>query len=113
MIENREVMAKNIKFYMNEKGVSAAEICRALDLKPNTFSDWIHAKTYPRIDYIQKMADYFGISIAFLVEEIVPVSHFTPEEVDMILSYRNADSETQTVIKRLLRYGDELKRTEK
>jgi hypothetical protein len=48
-----------------------------------------------------------------LVEEIVPVSHFTPEEVDMILSYRNADSETQTVIKRLLRYGDELKRTEK
>lgn len=110
MIENKEVMAKNIKRYMEEKGVSAAEICRALDFKPNTFSDWIHAKTYPRIDYIQKMADYFGISIAFLVEEIIPVTHFTQTEVDMILNYRNSDPETQAVIRRLLRYGEELKK---
>jgi len=109
MIENREVMAKNIKHYMEEKGVSAADICRALDFKPNTFSDWIHAKTYPRIDYIQKMADYFGISIAFLVEDIMPVSHFTQSEVEMILEYRKADRETQAVIKRLLTYADELK----
>lgn len=108
MIENKEVMAKNIKRYMEEKGVSAADICRALDFKPNTFSDWIHAKTYPRIDYIQKMADYFGISIAFLVEEIVPVSHFTPDEVEMILSYRSADQATQSVIKRLLKYEERL-----
>jgi len=34
-----------------------------------TFSDWVNAKTYPRIDKIELMANYFGISKADLVEE--------------------------------------------
>ena len=69
MIENREVMAKNIRNNMEKMGVNATEVCRALDIKQNTFSDWINAKTYPRIDKIEKMAQYFGISKSELVEE--------------------------------------------
>lgn len=33
-----------------------------------TFSDWVNAKTYPRIDKIEMMANYFGISKSDLVE---------------------------------------------
>lgn len=69
MVENREVMARNIKRNMEKMGVNATEICKALDIKQNTFSDWINAKTYPRIDKIEKMAQYFGISKAELVED--------------------------------------------
>lgn len=69
MIENREVMARNIKNNMEKMGVNATEICRALGIKQNTFSDWLHAKTYPRIDKIEMMARYFGISKADLVED--------------------------------------------
>lgn len=69
MIENREVMARNIQRNMERMGVNATEVCRALDIKQNTFSDWIHAKTYPRIDKIEKMARYFGVSKADLVED--------------------------------------------
>lgn len=54
---------------MERMGVNATEVCRALDIKQNTFSDWIHAKTYPRIDKIEKMARYFGVSKADLVED--------------------------------------------
>ena len=90
---------------MDKKGVSAAEICRTLDFKSNTFSDWINAKAYPRIDKIQKMADYFGVSKAFLVEDIVPITHFSQAEIDMINDYRNADEETRTMIKRMLQYS--------
>ena len=105
MIENKEVMARNIKRYMNEKGVTPIDVCRALDLKQNTFSDWVNAKAYPRIDKIQKMADYFGVSKAFLVEDIVPVTHFTPDEVDIIIEYRRADEDTRKMIRRLLDYS--------
>ena len=104
MTENREVMARNIRYYMNKKGISAAEICRALDFKSNTFSDWVNAKAYPRVDKIQKMADYFGISMAFLVEDIFPVDHFTQSEIEMIIEYRNADETTKAIIKRALAY---------
>lgn len=34
-----------------------------------TFSDWINAKTYPRIDKIELMANYFGIEKSDLVED--------------------------------------------
>lgn len=105
MVENKEVIARNIQYYMDKKGVSAAEICRTLDFKSNTFSDWINAKAYPRIDKIQKMADYFGVSKAFLVEDIVPITHFSQAEIDMINDYRNADEETRTMIKRMLQYS--------
>ena len=68
MIENREVMARNIKYYMDKKGVNASEVCEALGIKHNTFSDWVNAKNYPRIDSIERMAKYFGVNKAFLVE---------------------------------------------
>lgn len=69
MTENKKVMAKNIVRYMEEKGVNATEICKVLDIKQNTFSDWINAKTYPRIDKIELLANYFGVTKADLVEE--------------------------------------------
>ena len=69
MIENKQVMAKNILYYMNENNVNATDICKACGFKQNTFSDWVNAKTYPRIDKIELMARYFHISKADLVEE--------------------------------------------
>lgn len=86
MIENREVMAKNIRNNMEKMGVNATEVCRALDIKQNTFSDWINAKTYPRIDKIEKMAQYFGISKSELVEE-QSSSYYDPVLVERAMNY--------------------------
>ena len=104
MTTNREVMARNIQYYMNKNHVTASEVCAAIEVKQNTFSDWVNAKTYPRIDAIEKMANYFGISKAFLVEDIMPVEIFTKEERQMIMQFRNADSTTQEMIRRMLAY---------
>lgn len=69
MIENKEIMARNILKFMELKNVKATDICKQLGFKQNTFSDWVNAKTYPRIDAIEKLANYFQISKADLVEE--------------------------------------------
>ena len=66
---NKQTMAKNIRYYMNKHSVTQTEICNILGIKMPTFSDWVNAKTYPRIDKIELMANYFGISKADLVEE--------------------------------------------
>lgn len=68
MNESKEVMAANIKHYMELQNKTASEVCKALGIKQNTFSDWVNAKTYPRIDKIELMAKYFGVSKAHLVE---------------------------------------------
>lgn len=66
---NKETMAKNIKHYMEKHGLTATTICADLNFPMASFSDWCRAKSYPRIDKIEKMANYFGISKADLVED--------------------------------------------
>lgn len=66
---NKATMAKNIKKYMVENGVTATDVCNTLGFPMPTFSDWIREKTYPRIDKIEKMANYFGIQKSDLIEE--------------------------------------------
>nr|DAI01670.1 MAG TPA: Repressor protein CI [Caudoviricetes sp.] len=65
---NKEIMANNIKRYMEMCGVDRNTICDKLDIKYTTFSDWVNAKTYPRIDKIEKLAEFFGVTKADLVE---------------------------------------------
>lgn len=65
---NREVMAANIKYFMTLHGKTRKQMCEDLGFSYTTFSDWVNAKTYPRIDKIEMMANYFNISKADLVE---------------------------------------------
>lgn len=66
---NKEIMARNIKKYMNKKNVNQVQLCSELGFKQSTFSDWVNAKTYPRIDKIELLANYFGIEKSDLVED--------------------------------------------
>lgn len=66
---NKQIMANNIKKYMELSNKKRNEICEYLGIPYTTFSDWINAKTYPRIDKIEMLANYFGIEKSDLVEE--------------------------------------------
>ena len=66
---NKEIMAKNIRKYLELNDMTQTDLCNALNLKFMTVSDWVNAKSYPRIDKIEMMSNYFGISKADLVEE--------------------------------------------
>lgn len=74
---NREIMAKNIRFYMDKHHKTRNDMCEALGVKYTTFTDWVKGNSYPRIDKIELMANYFGIQKADLVEErsAATVSH--------------------------------------
>lgn len=66
---NKQIMAQNIQYYMNKYEKSRQDMCEALGVKYTTFTDWVKGNAYPRIDKIELMANYFGISKADLVEE--------------------------------------------
>lgn len=82
---NKEIMAKNIRHYMSIFNVTQTEICNTLGIKMPTFSDWVNAKTYPRIDKIELMANYFGISKADLVEEHTSLTKKDTRDIEKIL----------------------------
>lgn len=66
---NKEIMSKNIQYYMALHNKSRQEMCTALGVKYTTFTDWVKGNVYPRIDKIELMANYFGIEKSDLVEE--------------------------------------------
>lgn len=66
---NKEIIAKNIQYYMELYGKTRQEMCDSLGVKYTTFTDWVKGNSYPRIDKIELMANYFGISKADLVED--------------------------------------------
>ena len=66
---NKQIMAKNILKYMERDGKSRHEVCHDLGISYTTFTDWVKGKTYPRIDKIELLANYFRINKADLVED--------------------------------------------
>lgn len=66
---NKAIMSQNIRYYMGKTGKSQKEICDDLGFKTSTFSTWVVGSVYPRIDKIEILANYFGISKADLIEE--------------------------------------------
>lgn len=69
MIGNKKIMGENIQYYMRQIGVDRKEFAKAIGVPYSSLTDWINGNTYPRIDKIEKMANYFGITKADLVEE--------------------------------------------
>lgn len=67
--ENKQIMARNIKRFMEMKGVSNQQVCDALGFKYTTFLDWIKGVTYPRIGKVEAMAQYFGCEKSDLIED--------------------------------------------
>ncbi len=65
---NKEIFAKNLSYYLTYYNKNGADVCRDLDISPSTFSDWLNAKKYPRIDKIELLANYFNIQKSDLIE---------------------------------------------
>ena len=68
MLGNKKVMGDNIQYYMDINKIERREFAKALGVPYSSLTDWINGNTYPRIDKIQRMADYFHIEKSDLVE---------------------------------------------
>jgi len=65
----REIFVRNLRYFMEAKGISQADICRELDVSSATVSDWCSGKKYPRIDTMQRLADLLGVLYSTLTTE--------------------------------------------
>lgn len=54
---------------MSVNGKTRQDMCRDLGFQYTTFVDWEKGVTYPRIDKIEMMANYFGIEKSDLIEQ--------------------------------------------
>ena len=66
---NKKIMSRNLQHYLSLNNKTRQEVCNDLGFKYSTFTDWINGNTYPRIDKIEMLANYFGIEKSDLIED--------------------------------------------
>ena len=66
---SKKTFARNLTYYIAMSGKSQKELAEVAGVSAPTFNEWVKAKKFPRIDKIQKLADYFGIQKSDLIEE--------------------------------------------
>jgi transcriptional regulator with XRE-family HTH domain len=54
---SKEVFAKNLRKYMEGRGITQKELAEKIGVSAPTMNDWLQSKKYPRIDKIEKLAD--------------------------------------------------------
>ena len=113
---NKQIMADNIAYYMSVKGIDRNQLCDDLKFKYSTVSEWLAGKKYPRIDKIEIMANYFGISKSDLIEERA-LSPSETEITDSQLKFAlfgdtEIDDEVLDDVKRLAKLHMELRKQE-
>lgn len=68
-MDNRNIFAANLKRQMELHEKTRKDVSDALGVSYYTFSDWVNGKKYPRMDKVEKLANYFGILKSDLIEE--------------------------------------------
>lgn len=58
-----EIFVKLLERY----GVTAYKVSKATNIAGSTFTDWKNGRSTPKQDKLQKIADYFGVSIEYLM----------------------------------------------
>ena len=95
---NKKIMANNIRRHLDSLGLNVKDFATLMNFKYTTVLDWVNAKTYPRIDKIELMANYFKVDKSDLVEQYTPstsllqqindtVVQLKPPRQDKVLTY--------------------------
>ncbi len=67
---NKEVFAKNLKKYMDLNNLDRMALAEKTGFSYTSITDWVNANNYPYIDKIEKLADFFGVTKAHLIENV-------------------------------------------
>ena len=100
-IGNKEILSKNLKKYISKSGKDRTTIAEDLGFPYSTLTDWVNGKKYPRINNVEKLADYFGVSKSDLIEDFEEIKKDNDRLATIIVKLRT-NKELLEVVEKLL-----------
>ena len=100
-IGNKDIFAKNLKKQMNRSGKDRRQIASDLGFPYSTLTEWVNGRKYPRIDRIEKLAEYFGVSKSDLIEDFEEIKKDNDRLASIIVKLRT-NKELLNVVERLI-----------
>lgn len=74
------------------KGVKDSDVVKATGITKSTFSDWKSGRSKPKNEKLQKIADYFGVTVDYLM------TGETPEEKKDITLTRRDERDIEKIL---------------
>ncbi len=58
---------ERIKDLMNEERISQAELARSVGISQSAVCNWLNGKKEPSIDSLWRLADFFDVSVDYII----------------------------------------------
>lgn len=81
MKDLREIIASNISTLRTEEGLTQARLAEALNYSDKAVSKWERGEALPDIIVLKAIADYFGVSVDYLLTDGHREGEYTPRAV--------------------------------
>ena len=91
-VKGGQIMYEIFKQLLQQYGVSAYKVAKATGVTQSTLSDWKNGRSTPKSENMKKLADYFGVSIDYLmtgkegIEKEPQLTHKDEKDIKEILS---------------------------
>lgn len=87
---------------MTKRNLKFAQIARETGVTYSTFTDWKSGRCKPGPEKLQKIAEYFGVTVEYLLGNKSSPLQVTASEREIVLALREADSVTVEMVRRIL-----------
>lgn len=61
------LVAKRIKGLMESEKLTQMQLANAINVGQSSVSDWLNSKSEPSIESLWKLADFFDVSVDYLI----------------------------------------------
>lgn len=95
---------------LDKKGLKNSDVSRGTGVSNMTLSDWKHGKTTPKTDTMQKIADFLGVSVDYLMTGKEPTDNKYSAEMAMLVGKIRNDKELSEALLKYFELSDEKKK---
>lgn len=83
---------------LEQRHLKAADVCKGTGLPSSLFSEWKRGKSTPKADKLKKIADFFEVSVEYLMtgEENTPI-YYTNEETARLAQEMYEDEDMRSL----------------
>lgn len=93
--ELKKLFSSRLQFLLSQNDMKQSDLAKILSVSESTVGKWILMKAIPRMGIIQKLSEYFHVSMKYFLEkdapEPIPLNEsfkVTESEKEMIRKYR-------------------------
>lgn len=98
---SKETFAKNLTYYIEHSGKTQRDVADAIGVSAPTMSDWVNGKMFPRIDKIERLANYFGCLKSDLIEDKTEMKK-SNEAIAAVIARLRTDSNFLSLVESMM-----------